>query len=159
MTVKSLELFSFRNYETLRTEFSPGVNVIYGDNAQGKTNLLEAVEFLSGCRSHRARTDKELISFGAEQAAVRAAVESRNRDFHVEITLSRGKRRSLLLNGVRQKTAAELSGVLHTVLFCPEDLALIQDGGSARRRFLDSSICQLRPRYTSALSEYARLFT
>lgn len=158
MTVKSLELYSFRNYATLRADFSPDVNIIYGDNAQGKTNLLEAVEYLSGCRSHRSRTDKELISFEAEQAAVRAAVESRNRDFQIDISLFRGKRRSLMLNGIRQKTAAELSGVIHTVMFCPEDLALIQEGGSARRRFLDNSICQLRPRYAAALSEYVRLF-
>lgn len=158
MTVTSLKLESFRNYQTLRAEFSPGVNIIYGENAQGKTNLLEAVEYLSGCRSHRARGDRELISFGAEGAAVHAAVESRGREFAVEIRLFRGSRRRLLVNGVGQKTAAGLSDVLHTVLFCPEDLALIKEGGSARRRFLDASICQLRPRYAAALAEYTRLY-
>jgi len=158
MIVRSLELASFRNYETLRAEFSPGVNVIYGENAQGKTNLLEAVEYISGCRSHRTRGDRELISFGADGAAIRAAVESRSRVFTVEIQIHRGSRRKLMVNGVKQKTAAELSGVFHTVLFCPEDLTLIKEGGAARRRFLDNSICQLRPRYAAALAEYMRLY-
>lgn len=158
MTINSLELFSFRNYRTLHVDFSPGVNLIYGENAQGKTNLLEAAEYLSSCRTHRARTDRELISFESGEAAVRAAVRSRGRDFLLEIRLFRGRRRCLTINGVRQKTSAALSDVIHTVLFCPEDLTLISEGGSGRRRFLDDSICQLRPRYAAALSEYNRLY-
>lgn len=158
MTIETLELFSFRNYGTLCVDFSPGVNLIYGENAQGKTNLLEAAEYLSSCRTHRARTDGELISFGSPEAAVRAAVQGRGRDFQVEVRLFRGKRRCLTVNGVRQKTAAALSDVVRTVLFCPEDLTLISQGGAGRRRFLDDSISQLRPRYAAALSEYNRLY-
>lgn len=158
MIVRSLELASFRNYGSLRAEFSPGVNLICGENAQGKTNLLEAVEYLSGCRSHRARGDRELISFGAEGAGIRAAVEGRGRVFEVELRLSRGRRRSLSVNGVKQRSAACLSDVLHTVVFCPEDLMLIREGSGSRRRFLDSAICQLRPRYAAALAEYAKLY-
>lgn len=158
MIVKSMELSSFRNYETLHTEFAPDINVICGENAQGKTNLLEAVAYLSGCRSHRTRRDGELIAFGAGEAAVRAAVESRGREFMIEIKLCRAGRRKLTVNGVTKKSAADLSGILHTVLFCPEDLNLIKEGGSARRRFLDRSICQLRPRYAAALAEYVRLY-
>ena len=158
MTVKALELVSFRNYAALQAEFVPGVNIIYGENAQGKTNLLEAVEYLSGCRSHRARGDKELIAFGCDTAAIHADVESRERAFHIEAYLKRSGRRILRINGVKQKTAAGCSDLLHTVLFCPEDLILIRQGGGARRRFLDNSICQLRPRYAAALAEYARLY-
>lgn len=158
MIVRSLDLEGFRNYDSLRADFAPGVNVIYGENAQGKTNLLEAVGYLSGARSHRARADRELIAFSQEQAVICAAIESREREFRVEAQLFRGKRRRLFSNGVRLKTAGELSDILHTVLFCPEDLMLIRDGSAQRRRFLDLSLCQLRPRYATALAEYNRLY-
>lgn len=158
MTVCSIVLDHFRNYHQLKAEFSPGVNVIYGENAQGKTNLLEAVAYLSCARSHRARYDRELISFGADSAFLRGTVNARNRDFVLEARLGLGRRRQLFSNGVRLKNAGELSGVLKTVLFCPEDLFLIREGAAARRRFLDDAICQLRPRYAEALSEYGRLY-
>ena len=152
MIVKSLELDFFRNYVHLEAVFDPRVNLIYGDNAQGKTNLLEAVAYLSTARSHRARYDREMIMLGVDGAFVKGEVRSRARDFTLEARLNRGARRQLWSNGVRLKTAGELSGILNTVLFCPEDLYLIRDGGAARRRFLDSAICQLRPRYEQALS-------
>ncbi len=157
MIVRALELEGFRNYADLKAEFSPGVNVIYGENAQGKTNLLEAVGYLSSARSHRARWDRELIAFDRDRAAIRARVESRGREFRVEALLQRGRRRRLTSNGVRLRSAVELSELLHTVLFCPEDLALIRAGSAERRRFLDISLCQLRPRYAAALAEYHRL--
>lgn len=158
MMVHSLELDGFRNYGSLKAEFAPGVNVIYGENAQGKTNLLEAVGYLSGARSHRARGDRELITFDRDEASIRAMIESRNRTFQVEAQLFRGKRRKLTSNGVKLRTAGELSQILHTVLFCPEDLMLIRSGSAERRRFMDHSICQLRPRYEAALAEYNRLY-
>ena len=158
MIVKSLELDFFRNYVHLEAVFDPRVNLIYGDNAQGKTNLLEAVAYLSTARSHRARYDREMIMLGVDGAFVKGEVRSRARDFTLEARLNRGARRQLWSNGVRLKTAGELSGILNTVLFCPEDLYLIREGGAARRRFLDSAICQLRPRYEQALSEYNRLY-
>ena len=145
MIVKSLELDFFRNYVHLEAVFDPRVNLIYGDNAQGKTNLLEAVAYLSTARSHRARYDREMIMLGVDGAFVKGEVRSRARDFTLEARLNRGARRQLWSNGVRLKTAGELSGILNTVLFCPEDLYLIREGGAARRRFLDSAICQLRP--------------
>ncbi len=158
MIVNGLELENFRNYTRLEAQFHPRVNLIYGENAQGKTNLLEAVEYLSSARSHRTRFDRELIRFGADQALVKGMVDSRDREFCQEVRLSRGKSRQLWSNGVRLKNAGELSGVLNTVLFCPEDLYLIREGAAARRRFLDGAICQLRPRYAQALAEYNRLY-
>lgn len=158
MIVNGLELENFRNYPHLEARFHPRVNLIYGENAQGKTNLLEAVEYLSSARSHRTRFDRELIRFGADQALVKGMVDSRDREFCQEVRLSRGKSRQLWSNGVRLKNAGELSGVLNTVLFCPEDLYLIREGAAARRRFLDGAICQLRPRYAQALAEYNRLY-
>lgn len=158
MIVKNIQLDFFRNYVHLDASFSPEINVIYGENAQGKTNLLEAVSYLSGAGSHRARYDKELIQFGVDSAFIKAEVSSRQRDFTLEIDLSRGARRKICSNGVKLKTAGELSGIIHTVLFCPEDLYLIREGAVERRRFLDSCICQLRPRYAAALAEYKKLY-
>ena len=158
MRVDALALEDFRNYRRLEAAFSPGVNVIYGENAQGKTNLLEAVAYLSTASSHRARYDRELIRLEAPAAVVKATVEARQRTFRLEARLRRGQRRQLFSNGVKLKTAGELSGVLQTVLFCPEDLSLIRAGAAERRRFLDECICQLRPRYAAALSQYKRLY-
>ena len=158
MIVKTLELDFFRNYVHLEAAFDPRVNLIYGDNAQGKTNLLEAIAYLSSARSHRARYDREMIQMGIDSAFLKGEVVSRDRDFTLEAKLLRGRGRQLYSNGVRLKTAGELAGILNTVLFCPEDLYLIREGGAARRKFLDGAICQLRPRYAQALAEYNRLY-
>lgn len=156
MRIKSLHLEGFRNYQVLTADFHGAVNVICGDNAQGKTNLLEAVAYLSGA-SHRTRFDRELISFDADSSLLRGEVERRGRDFTVEARLFRGRGRQLTSNGVRLKSMGELGSVLNTVLFCPEDLYLIRSGAAERRRFIDTCICQLRPRYAEALAEYKRL--
>lgn len=157
MKLRRIALDGFRNYTDFTTDFSPGVNVIWGENAQGKTNLLEAIGFLSGARSHRARGDKELISFHRDRGTITAEVTSRGRDFLLEVQLFRGARRRLFVNHVKCKTAAELGGIVQTVLFCPEDLALIKAGAAERRSFLDHAICQLRPRYAEALAQYSKL--
>ena len=158
MMLRSLELDFFRNYTHLEASFDPRVNLIYGDNAQGKTNLLEAIAYLSTARSHRSRYDRELIMMGVDSAFLQGEADSRERSFTLEAKLFRGRGKQLYSNGVRLKNAGELSGILTTVLFCPEDLYLIREGGAARRKFLDSAICQLRPRYAAALAEYNRLY-
>lgn len=157
MKLRRIALDGFRNYTDFTADLSPGVNVIWGENAQGKTNLLEAIGFLSGARSHRARGDKELISFHRDRGTITAKVTSRGRDFLLEVQLFRGARRRLFVNHVKCKTAAELGGIVQTVLFCPEDLALIKAGAAERRSFLDHAICQLRPRYAEALAQYSKL--
>ena len=157
MKVNGITLDFFRNYVHFEAAFHPDVNVIVGENAQGKTNLLEAAAYLSSASSHRARYDRELIQHGVDSAFLQGRVESRDREFLLECELYRGARRVLRSNGVRLKTAAELSGILNTVLFCPEDLYLIREGAEARRRFLDDCICQLRPKYAAALAEYRKL--
>lgn len=157
MTVHTISLDGFRNYENFSVSFSPGINVIWGENAQGKTNLLEAIGYLSSAKSHRTRGDKDLISFHRDHGTIKAQVESRDRDFSMEIQLFRGVRRRLTVNNVKLKTAGELSGIVQTVLFCPEDLALIRSGAAERRAFLDQAICQLRPKYADALSKYHKL--
>ena len=156
MRIDRLTLDFFRNYVHLEAAFDGEMNVIFGDNAQGKTNLLEGIAYLSGV-SHRARYDRELIQLGVDRAFLRGETASRGRDFVLEAELHRGTRRTLRSNGVRLKTAADLSGIFQSVLFCPEDLDLIRAGAAQRRRFLDECICQLRPRYAQALSDYRRL--
>ena len=158
MMVRAVQLDFFRNYLHLEAQFHPRVNVIWGENAQGKTNLLEAIAYLSTASSHRARYDRELIQMGVDHGFLQAQVSVRQREFTLEARLSRGARRQLFSNGVRLKTAGELAGILNTVLFCPEDLSLIRAGAAERRRFLDENICQLRPRYAEALGEYRRLY-
>ena len=158
MRLDAITLEHFRNYAHQSVTFDPSVNVIVGENAQGKTNLLEAAVYLSCAKSPRARTEKEMISFDADTARLTGSVFSRGRDFTVEIELFRGKRRKMSVNQVPCKRAGDLSGVLNTVYFCPDDLLLIRDGAAARRRFMDLSLSQLRPRYDAALSEYNRLY-
>ena len=136
MRIDALSLDFFRNYVHLDAVFDPNINVIYGDNAQGKTNLLEAVAYLSGV-SHRARYDKELIGFGVDHAFLKGTVFSREREFILEVELHRGARRVLRSNGVKLKNGGELAGIFQSVLFCPEDLYLIREGAAAWRSFLD----------------------
>ena len=157
MRVDGLHLESFRNYARAAVEFDPSCNVIFGENAQGKTNLLEALVYLSRGKSSRARTDREMIGFGADFAVAEARIFARNREFRVRAELFRDRRRKLTVNQTPVKRSADLGQVYNTVFFCPEDLYLIREGAAARRRFLDSALCQLRPRYAEALSEYTRL--
>ena len=158
MRVDALHLQGWRNYGTQALTFDPSCNVIYGENAQGKTNLLEAIVYLSCGKSPRAHGDKELIGFDMQEAALLGNIFSRQREFVTDIRLSRGKRRKMTVNGVPAKNASELSEVLHTVFFSPEDLFIIREGAAARRKFMDQSLCQLRPRYAQALAEYHRLY-
>lgn len=158
MRLLRLRLFDFRNYETLDLELDPGVNLILGENAQGKTNLLEAACYLSTGRSFRTARTQELIRFGADFADLNADVFSQGRDQTIRMILFSGRRpRQLYLGGVKQKSAANLPGVLTTVLFCPEDLLVLKGGSQPRRRLIDNALCQLRPGYASALAEYNRL--
>lgn len=158
MQINELYLSGFRNYCREALRFDPSCNVIYGENAQGKTNLLEAVCYLSCGRSPRTHTDRELIGFDESCAVLEAHITSREREFVTRLELCRGKKRKMTVNGVAAKSAAALSDVLHTVFFEPEDLFLIRDGAAARRKFMDISLSQLRPRYGEALAEYGRLY-
>lgn len=159
MRIDRLELEGFRNYENLAVDFDPGVNLIVGDNAQGKTNLLEAITYLSMGRSFRTRKEQELIRFGADFAQLQGCITGSVREQTIKATLFASRRpRQLFLNGLKKKTAGELSGVLTTVLFCPEDLLVLKAGAAARRRLMDGALVQLRPNYDSALSVYGRLY-
>ena len=157
MRVEKIALNGFRNYEWETVEFDPGTNVICGQNAQGKTNLLEAVYMLSMGRSFRTRFDRELVGFDFSEGEILAEVFSHERDQTVNIKFRPGQAKKILVNGVR-KTASELSTVVNTVLFCPDDLNLIKEGASVRRRLLDNAISQIRPRYAEILSEFNKYY-
>ena len=158
MRLNKLRLEGFRNYESLSAEFVPGVNLILGENAQGKTNLLEAIFYLSTGHGFRTRKEQELIRFQAEFADLEGEIFSQDREQTVRAVLFSGRKpRQLFLNGVKQKTFANLQGLMTTVLFCPEDLLVLKTGASSRRRLLDNALCQLRPGYERALTEYNRL--
>ncbi len=158
MNLSCLELRSFRNYDQERFDFSPGVNLIVGDNAQGKTNLLEAVSYLGSGRSFRAQRTGEMIAFGADFAEINGRVFAQEREQTLRFLLFSGSRpRQIFRNGARKKSLEEISGVLPTVIFCPEDLMVLRSGAAQRRRFGDSVLCQLRPNYDAALTEYHRI--
>lgn len=157
MRLDRIELENFRNYASQEISFDPVCNVICGENAQGKTNLLEAMVCLSTGKSHRTRADRELIRFETEGFQLEGSIYTRSRTFTSRIEVGGGKKKRITVNQVPVKTASDLSAVLNTVFFCPEDLQLIKEGAAARRRFMDASLCQLRPKYAAALAEYQRL--
>ena len=158
MIVNCVALEGFRNYERTTVRFSDSVNVIIGKNAQGKTNLLEAVYYLSSGRSFRASGDKELVSFGGDNACIRAEITSGGREQMLEARFFHGRRRELFANGVKLKKASELAGRLTAVMFGPDDLNMIKDGATVRRRLMDQCLSQLRPGYAATLSEFNRLY-
>jgi len=158
MRLNNLKLRGFRNYTELDADFDPGVNLILGDNAQGKTNLLEAIFYLSTGHGFRTRKESELIQFGADFADLEARIDSQEREQTLRAVLFAGRKpRQLYLGGVKQKSFSQFHGLMTTVLFCPEDLLVLKAGAAARRKLLDLALCQLRPGYERALTEYHRL--
>ena len=158
MNLNKLNLRDFRNYVNLELEFAPGVNLIVGDNAQGKTNLLEAIAYLGSGKSFRASRTAEMVRFGAEFADIEGQIQAQEREQSIRWVLFAANRpRMLRRNGVKKKSAAEVAGLLPSVLFCPEDLMVLKAGASQRRRLGDQALCALRPKYDAALTEYNRI--
>ena len=158
MRLNDLKLHNFRNYENLELSFDPGVNLIVGNNAQGKTNLLEAIAYAGSGKSFRAQKTSEMVRFGADFADIEAFACAQERCQTLRFVLFSGNRpRQIWRNGAKKKTAGEIAGVLPTVLFCPEDLMVLKTGAAQRRRLGDHALCQLRPNYDAALTEYNRI--
>lgn len=157
MQLNQITLKHYRNYENQTLELPEGATILAGENAQGKTNLLEAIFLLTGGKSWRAARRGDLVAFRQPKALIQADVLSRDRQFRMELELPQTGRMQMTVNGVKQKRQGDLAEVFRCVLFSPEDLYLIREGPAARRRFLDTALCQLRPRYDLALTEYNKL--
>ncbi len=157
MIIKSLELENFRNYGTLSISFDSGTNILYGDNAQGKTNILEAIYLSATTKSHKGSKDKDLVNFAAQEAHIRTYVVKDGLENRVDMHLRKSKSKGIAINGQKIKKAAELLGLLNVVFFSPEDLSIIKNGPSQRRRFVDMELCQLDSLYLSDLNNYIKI--
>ena len=157
MILKSIELKNFRNYEDLNLKFDSGTNILFGDNAQGKTNILEAAYVSGTTKSHKGSRDKDMIRFGEDEAHIRTLVEKQGKEYQLDIHLKKNRSKGIAINKVPIKKAGELFGILNMVFFSPEDLNIIKNGPSERRRFLDSEICQLDKIYLSDLTKYNKI--
>lgn len=159
MYLSTLTLHNFRNYPDLSASFSPGLNVVYGENAQGKTNLLEAIYFLATGRSHRAGRDQELVRHGADRLRARAWVVRQTGELDLEIEYGQDTRKALKINGMPERRIANLVGKLAAVFFSPDDLQLVKGPPAGRRRFLDIELSQVSSTYLHHLVVYNRVLT
>ena len=157
MLVKSLKLKNFRNYDLLDLEFDSTTNIFYGDNAQGKTNILESIYLTGTTKSHRGTKDRDLIKFGQEEAHIETIVEKRGVPFKIDIHLKKNSPKGIAINKVPIKKASELFGIINIVFFSPEDLNIIKNGPAERRRFIDLELAQLDKVYLNDLSNYNRI--
>ena len=156
MYISSLELADFRNIASIRLDFSTGTNILYGENAQGKTNILESMYLVSTTRSHRGVRDRDMIRFGKEESHIRSLVMKGGIDYRVDMHLRRNRSKGIAVNGQRLRKASELVGILHIVFFSPEDLGIVKEGPAGRRRFMDMELCQLDASYLFSLNQYNR---
>lgn len=154
MYIESVQLKNFRNYESLEVVFDRGTNIFYGDNAQGKTNILESLYLCGTTKSHKGSKDRELIRFEEEDAHIRMMVKRNQLSYKIDMHLRKNKAKGVAINGLPIKKAAELFGVVNFVFFSPEDLNIIKNGPGERRRFLDLELCQLDKLYLTDLASY-----
>ena len=157
MFIEKLELNNYRNYETLSMEFDHGTNILYGDNAQGKTNILESVYVCGTTKSHKGSKDREIINFNKDESHIRMFVNKNDNTYQIDMHLKKNKTKGIAINGVPIKKAAELFGIVNFVFFSPEDLNIIKNGPSERRHFLDLELCQLNKLYLMQLTDYNRI--
>jgi len=157
MIIKSLELENYRNYENISVEFDEGTNILTGENAQGKTNILEAIYLCSTTKSHKGNKDSEIIRFGYEESHLRSIIRKKDEDLRIDMHLRKGRSKIIALNMEKLKKTSELIGILNVVLFSPEDLNIIKGGPSYRRSFVDMQICRLDSSYVFNLSNYNKI--
>ena len=157
MYIKNIQLTNFRNYDVLETEFHKNVNLILGNNAQGKTNLLEAVYLTSIGRSFRTNKDSDLVRFDADFAKVKVSAEKEVFDTSVEIIVKKDSKKSIKKDGVTVKRTSDLLENIFIVIFSPEDLKIVKDEPEKRRKFIDRELCQMKPAYYESLSNYKKI--
>lgn len=157
MYITEVSLQNFRNLAQLKIEPSEGINVIYGSNAQGKTNFLESLYFCAMGRSLRGKSDQQLIRFDAEESHIRMLVQRKQRYDRIDVHLKKDEKKGIAVNGLPVRKLGDLFGTLYAVIFSPEDLSLVKDGPGERRRFLDMELCQLSKVYYYDLQQYYRI--
>ena len=157
MIVESVELKDYRNYEFLDMNFNEHVNIIYGDNAQGKTNILESIYMCSTSKSHRGSKDREIVRFGEDESHIKLNVLKHGMKYRIDMHLKKNKTKGIAVNGIPIKKAVELFGIINIVFFSPEDLNIIKEGPAGRRRFIDLELSQLDKIYLNNLSNYNRI--
>lgn len=147
MYINSLELSNYRNYNNLAIDFDPGITILYGDNAQGKTNILEAVYISGTTKSHRGSKDKDIIRFGEEESHIRLNLTKHDVGHRIDMHLRKNKSKGVAVDGQSIKKSGELFGMIHMIFFSPEDLSIIKSSPSERRRFMNLELCQLNKLY------------
>lgn len=157
MKIKSIKLKDFRNYDFLKLDFDDNTNIFYGDNAQGKTNILEAVYMLGTSKSHRGSKDRDIIKFGKEESHLELTFERNEINYKIDMHLKKNSPKGIAINKVPLRRASELFGIAHFVFFSPENLDIIKDGPGERRKFLDLELSQLDPLYLNDLTNYNRV--
>lgn len=157
MYIESIELKNYRNYNQLQMEFDPGTNILYGDNAQGKTNILESIYVCCTTKSHKGSKDREMIQFRWDESHIKLNLRKDHVPYRIDMHLKKNRAKGVAVNGVPIKKASELFGVVNVVFFSPEDLNLIKNGPADRRRFLDMELCQLNRLYVHSLVSYNRI--
>lgn len=157
MIIKSIELADYRNYDCLSLQFDKGTNILYGDNAQGKTNILEAIFVAATTKSHKGSKDREIVNFQKEEAHIRTYLEKDGVETRVDMHLRKSGSKGIAIDGQKIKKAADLLGLCNVVFFSPEDLGIIKDGPAERRRFVDMELCQLDSVYLHNLNHYNKI--
>lgn len=157
MYIDSIQLKNYRNYESLELNFDQGTNILYGDNAQGKTNILESLYLCGTTKSHRGSKDREIIRFDQDESHIRMKLHKNQIPYQIDMHLKKNKSKGIAIDGIPIKRAGELFGIINIVFFSPEDLNIIKNGPGERRRFIDSELCQLDKIYLSDLSSYNRV--
>lgn len=157
MIIESVKLKNYRNYEILDLQFDKGINIFYGENAQGKTNILEALYVSGTTKSHRSSRDGEIIRFLEEEAHIQTNVRKQDLSYRVDMHLKQYKSKGIAINGVSIKKASQLFGIVNIIFFSPEDLSIIKSSPQIRRKFMDSELCQLNKQYLYHLTNYNKV--
>ena len=157
MIIESVDLQNYRNYEFLNMTFDNKINIIYGDNAQGKTNILESLYVCATSKSHRGSKDKDIIRFGNDEAHIKVMVKKHGMNYRLDMHLKKNKTKGIAVNGIPIRRAVELFGIINIIIFSPEDMNIIKNGPSQRRRFMDMELSQLDKIYLSNLVNYNKV--
>lgn len=157
MIIKSLELKNYRNYDELSMNFASGTNLLYGDNAQGKTNILESIYLSATTKSHRGNKDRELIKFEENEAHIRIHFEKQGIDHQLDMHLKKNKAKGVAIDRIPIRRSSDLLGQIPVILFSPEDLKIVKSGPSERRKFLDIELSQMERLYLYQLTNYNKI--